>query len=155
MRTRHALLTLLLLAGSAIASAGTIHVFADPGLPQVKPVLGELRAAVDGETLAVEPLDAPPFRGRILRGCPPDTIMAMGAADQKLFVVPSLDLVVVRLGDVARNTLLGRRGLRYSPEDFDNPFLARICRAVAGAGGRRGARSPTGGRSAPRILPSW
>jgi CubicO group peptidase (beta-lactamase class C family) len=57
--------------------------------------------------------------------CPRDAIGALGAMDKKIYVVPSLDLVVVRHGGAAsvRGDLAGRK-------DFDNAFLGAVCRAV-------------------------
>ena len=43
---------------SAAASAGTVHVLADPDTPQVGPVLSELRAADERSSFALQTLDA-------------------------------------------------------------------------------------------------
>ena len=48
---------------------------------------------------------------------PPDAYAAMGAFNQRIYVVPSLDLVVVRLGE---------EDLQWS----ENSFLGPICRSV-------------------------
>ena len=37
--------------------------------------------------------------GPLIPSAPPDLVAAQGARDRKLYVVPSLDLVVARLGD--------------------------------------------------------
>ncbi len=72
--------------------------------------------------------------GRAVEGmmwpdCPPDAIGALGAQDKKIYVVPSLDLVVARHG--------GAAGVARTPGEegggrtsFDNELLGRICRAV-------------------------
>lgn len=39
-----------------------------------------------------------PIAGPIIPSAPPDTVAALGAGDQKIYVVPSLRLVVVRQG---------------------------------------------------------
>jgi CubicO group peptidase (beta-lactamase class C family) len=57
--------------------------------------------------------------------CPPDAIGALGAMDKKIYVVPSLDLVVVRHGGAA-----SARGDGAGRRDFDNAFLGAVCRAI-------------------------
>lgn len=57
--------------------------------------------------------------GMLMPDCPPDTFAALGAADKKIYVVPSLDLVVTRHGGAAKAA------------DFDNEFLGRVCKAVS------------------------
>ncbi len=79
----------------------------------------------------------PSFRlpdGRVAQGtlwpdCPPDAFGALGAQDKKIYVVPSLDLVIARHG--------GPAGIELRPGDepggrssFDNELLGRVCRAV-------------------------
>lgn len=70
------------------------------------------------------PLDANRYLGPIFPDCPADTYAALGMNDQKIYVVPSLDLVVVRLGD--------RASKRSAPalSRFDNEFLGQICQAI-------------------------
>lgn len=68
-------------------------------------------------------------QGRLWPDCPPEAVGALGAQDKKIYVVPSLDLVVARHGGaagVARS--LGEEGGGRS--SFDNELLGRICRAV-------------------------
>ena len=38
--------------------------------------------------------------GQIMASAPPDLIAALGAMDRKLYIVPSLDLIITRLGSV-------------------------------------------------------
>ncbi|MDX2033922.1 MAG: serine hydrolase [Blastocatellia bacterium] len=67
--------------------------------------------------------------GMIWPDCPPDAFGALGAQDKKIYVVPSLDLVVSRHGGaagVARQA--GEEG--GGRTSFDNELLGRICRAV-------------------------
>ncbi len=54
---------------------------------------------------------------------PADMIMALGKDDKKIYVVPSLNMVVVRLGDAAGNVTLG-------PSSFDNEFWLRMKEAI-------------------------
>lgn len=77
------------------------------------------------------PSDRPgtrPHGGELLPGCPKDVAAALGANDQKLYVVPSLDLVVVRLGERAFEK--SRIDDAIAPSDFDGPFLRSICESV-------------------------
>lgn len=50
---------------------------------------------------------------------PADMFMALGKDDKKIYVVPSLDVVVVRLGDDAGSSSLG-------PGSFDNELWAKL-----------------------------
>ncbi len=61
--------------------------------------------------------------GGLFPDCPEDTFAALGASDNNIYVVPSLDLVVVRLGDNAS----GQGEVAISA--FDNLFLAKFCKA--------------------------
>jgi CubicO group peptidase (beta-lactamase class C family) len=68
-------------------------------------------------------------QGRLWPDCPPDAFGALGAQDKKIYVVPSLDLVIARHG--------GASGVARTPGEegggrtsFDNELLGRICRAV-------------------------
>ena len=54
---------------------------------------------------------------------PADMIMALGKDDKKIYVVPSLNMVVVRLGDAAGNVTLG-------PSSFDNEFWLKMKEAI-------------------------
>ena len=58
--------------------------------------------------------------GPIFPGCPEDAFAALGKDDQKIYVVPSLDLVVTRFGDAARASANALSG-------FDAEFLGRVC----------------------------
>jgi len=67
--------------------------------------------------------------GMLWPDCPPDAFGALGAQDKKIYVVPSLDLVVARHGGpagVARG--VGEEG--GGRASFDNELLGRICRAA-------------------------
>lgn len=86
-------------------------------------------------------IDEPSRPGPLLPSCPRDTYAALGKDDQKIYVVPSLDLVVVRLGDKAQERRLFRRQRGdFAPSDFDDPFLGSICAAVLGSDSARKER---------------
>lgn len=53
------------------------------------------------------------FTGNLIPNAPADLFAALGKDDQKLYMVPSMDLVIVRLGDASTDELLG-------PSSFDN-----------------------------------
>ena len=63
------------------------------------------------------------FPGYMAPDAPEDMIMALGKDDKKIYVVPSVNIVVVRLGDAAGNITLG-------PSSFDNEFWARMKLAI-------------------------
>jgi CubicO group peptidase (beta-lactamase class C family) len=54
---------------------------------------------------------------------PADMVSALGKDDKKIYVVPSLDVVVVRLGDSAGTTTLG-------PSSFDNELWGKLKQAM-------------------------
>jgi CubicO group peptidase (beta-lactamase class C family) len=64
--------------------------------------------------------------GMLWPDCPADAFAALGAQDKKIYVVPSLDLVVARHGGAAG---VGAEGGRAS---FNNELLGRVCRAARG-----------------------
>ncbi len=57
--------------------------------------------------------------GSLVPNAPNDMIAALGANDQKIYIVPSKDLVVVRCGDSAEEMQLG-------PSSFDNELWEKI-----------------------------
>jgi len=61
------------------------------------------------------------FQGELIPNAPADMFMALGKNDQKLYVVPSKNLVVVRMGEVANpdNPTFGLSG-------FDNELWEKI-----------------------------
>src|SRR5262249_1904494 len=65
-------------------------------------------------------------KGMLWEDCPADAFAALGALDKKIYIVPSLDLVVARHGGAA-----GERSAEGGGRDsFDNQLLGQICRAV-------------------------
>lgn len=59
------------------------------------------------------------FQGNLIPNAPSDTFSGLGKNDQKLYVVPSRSLVVVRLGDETGNNDLG-------PTGFDSELWEKI-----------------------------
>ncbi len=59
------------------------------------------------------------FQGKLIPNAPDDLFSGLGAMDQKLYIVPSLGLVVVRMGDSADEDELG-------PTTFDNALWEKI-----------------------------
>ncbi len=63
--------------------------------------------------------------GSMAPDAPADLLMALGKDDKKIYVVPSLDLVVVQHGDDAGGSAAG-------PSSFDNAFWAKLRLAIKG-----------------------
>ena len=59
------------------------------------------------------------FPGKLIPNAPDDLIAGLGAFDQKLYVVPSKGLVIIRMGDSAHEDELG-------PTTFDNDFWEKL-----------------------------
>lgn len=59
------------------------------------------------------------FNGELIPNAPEDTFSGLGKNDQKLYVVPSIGLVVVRMGEDSGESLLG-------PSSFDNALWEKI-----------------------------
>ncbi|TLP81622.1 serine hydrolase domain-containing protein [Maribacter sp. ACAM166] len=59
------------------------------------------------------------FTGSLIPNAPDDMIAALGKNDQKLYMVPSMNLVIVRMGSASGNKLL-------SPSGFDNEIWGLI-----------------------------
>lgn len=59
------------------------------------------------------------FNGSLVPDAPADMYMALGKDDKKIYVVPSLDVVVVRLGDAATGSAAG-------PSSFDNILWGKL-----------------------------
>ncbi len=78
---------------------------------------------LNGKTSFMVPTSQLVFQGPLVPDAPADMIMALGKDDKKIYVVPSLNLVAVRLGDAAENVTLG-------PSSFDNEFWRRLKLAI-------------------------
>ncbi len=59
------------------------------------------------------------FPGSLIPNAPADLFAGLGKNDQKLYIVPSLDLVIVRMGEDAGENLAG-------PSSFDNALWEKI-----------------------------
>lgn len=59
------------------------------------------------------------FSGSIIPSAPNDMFMALGKNDQKIYVIPSKNMVVIRMGDAADNVNLAL-------SDFDNVLWQKI-----------------------------
>ncbi len=59
------------------------------------------------------------FNGKLIPNAPNDLIAGLGKNDQKLYIVPGQNLVIVRMGNETNNTLLG-------PSSFDNELWEQI-----------------------------
>ncbi len=59
------------------------------------------------------------FTGSLIPDAPADTFAALGANDQKIYVVPSMDLVIIRTGESAGEMQLGL-------SSFDNELWKKI-----------------------------
>ncbi|MAD98047.1 MAG: serine hydrolase [Flavobacteriaceae bacterium] len=59
------------------------------------------------------------FQGQLIEQAPTDLIAGMGANDQKLYVIPSENLVIIRLGEDGRTSNLG-------PSTYDNQLWEKL-----------------------------
>lgn len=59
------------------------------------------------------------FAGSIIPSAPNDMFMALGKNDQKIYIIPSKNMVVIRMGDAADNNTL-------TLSDFDNNLWTKI-----------------------------
>ncbi len=78
---------------------------------------------LNGQTSFMLPTTQTVFSGSMAPDAPPDLLMALGKDDKKIYIVPSLDLVVVRNGDDAGTNSAG-------PSSFDNSFWAKLRLAI-------------------------
>lgn len=59
------------------------------------------------------------FNGKLVPNAPDDMFSALGKNDQKIYIVPSKKLVVIRMGDAADN-------VNFALSSFDNDLWAKI-----------------------------
>jgi archaellum component FlaF (FlaF/FlaG flagellin family) len=59
------------------------------------------------------------FNGSMVPAAPSDMYAALGKNDQKIYVVPSQNIVVIRMGDSAGNVQL-------AASSFDNELWAKL-----------------------------
>ena len=74
---------------------------------------------LNGKASSMVPGSQIVFPVSLAPNAPADMFMALGKDDKKIYVIPSLDVVVVRLGDSAGATALG-------PSSFDNELWTRF-----------------------------
>ncbi len=68
------------------------------------------------------------FSGKLIPTAPDDMYAALGKNDQKIYVVPSLDLVVVRVGNKANEEVLALSGFDY---ELWEKIMSMICMETA------------------------
>ena len=93
-----------------------------PANPRLNPSYGYLWWLNGGDWFWY-PLVEQKQQREIFPGCPSDAFAALGKDDQKIYIVPSLDLVVTRFGDAADSTSPALTG-------FDATFLGAICESL-------------------------
>jgi CubicO group peptidase (beta-lactamase class C family) len=74
---------------------------------------------LNGKTTSMVPQSQIVFSTSLAPNAPADMFMALGKDDKKIYVIPSLDAVVVRLGDDAGGSVAG-------PSSFDNDLWAKL-----------------------------
>jgi CubicO group peptidase (beta-lactamase class C family) len=74
---------------------------------------------LNGKTTSMVPQSQIVFPTSLAPNAPADMFMALGKDDKKIYVIPSLDAVVVRLGDDAGGSVAG-------PSSFDNDLWAKL-----------------------------
>ncbi len=74
---------------------------------------------LNGKASCMVPQSQIVFPAWLAPAAPADMVMALGKDDKKIYVVPSLDVVVVRLGDDAGTSVAG-------PSSFDNDLWAKF-----------------------------
>jgi CubicO group peptidase (beta-lactamase class C family) len=79
---------------------------------------------LNGKSSYLAPKDATVHPGALFPDAPADLYAALGRDDKKIYVVPSLDLVVVRHGPVAPD------GGGFAGSAFDNELWERLCLAM-------------------------
>ncbi|MDD7885204.1 serine hydrolase [Flavivirga sp. 57AJ16] len=63
------------------------------------------------------------FQGKLIPNAPDDLIAGLGKNDQKMYIVPSQNLVIIRMGGDAGESLLG-------PSSFDNDLWGEINKLI-------------------------
>ncbi|MDO5981644.1 serine hydrolase domain-containing protein [Flavivirga spongiicola] len=63
------------------------------------------------------------FQGKLIPNAPDDLIAGLGKNDQKMYIIPSQNLVIIRMGDDAGESLLG-------PSSFDNDLWEEINKLI-------------------------
>lgn len=74
---------------------------------------------LNGKSSYRAPASQTEFQGELIPNAPADTYAGLGRDDQKLYIVPSKSLVIVRMGEDAGEDLLG-------PSSFDNELWEKL-----------------------------
>jgi CubicO group peptidase (beta-lactamase class C family) len=74
---------------------------------------------LNGKSSFMLPTTQEVFNGSMIPNAPNDMIMALGANDQKIYVIPSKNMVVIRVGDTAGDS-------NFSLSSFDNNLWGKI-----------------------------
>ncbi|WP_103865004.1 serine hydrolase [Aquimarina sp. I32.4] len=74
---------------------------------------------LNGKSSFRAPASETQYTGELIPDAPDDLIAGLGKNDQKLYVVPSQNLVIIRMGNATGETLLG-------PSGFDNELWEKI-----------------------------
>lgn len=81
---------------------------------------------LNGQNFYRQPGTTFSFPGAIVPAAPADMYMAAGKNDQRIYVVPSLDLVVVRQGEEADSSLLALSGFDQDLWELLSRLLCRV-----------------------------
>lgn len=65
------------------------------------------------------------FTGHLIPNAPPDMFAALGASDQKLYIIPSKNMVIVRMGDASDPA-----NPTFATSGFDNELWQKINAAI-------------------------
>ena len=74
---------------------------------------------LNGKSSYKLPADTSEYQGKLIPNAPNDLIAGLGANDQKLYVIPSKNLVIIRMGNTSENSELG-------PSGYDNMLWEKI-----------------------------
>lgn len=74
---------------------------------------------LNGKESYILPGSTQQFSGKLVPDAPDDMFAALGKDDKKLYIIPSKNMVIVRLGDKAQDDLLG-------PSAYDNLLWQKI-----------------------------
>lgn len=76
---------------------------------------------LNGKSSYMLPSNQTTFKGTLIPNAPADMFAAMGAEDQRIYVIPSKKMVVVRMGDAS-----DKSNPNFAVSGFDNALWAKI-----------------------------
>jgi CubicO group peptidase (beta-lactamase class C family) len=79
---------------------------------------------LNGKTSHMRPQSQFVFNGDLIPNAPPDMFAALGKDDQKIYIVPSQKLVVIRMGEAAGPDQLALSG-------FDNELWGKLQQIIS------------------------